>query len=183
MELLVLGLVATIGFASYALWSRAQATGPSEKREERTVANLQVGDIVQYLGTDFIVEGSLTLAEEDAKGPGPRLYRIADGGRERDLYSAPGGELLFLDETTLVDTTISDALEHQGQHFRTREQVRSTALRSGQVGTRRMGGRVMVRLYAAGTSSRLLLLEWPDHLDAFSGERVSPNLVDVLPGK
>ena len=64
-----------------------------------------------------------------------------------------------------------------------REQVRATALRSGQVGTRRLGGRVLVRLYAAGIAARLLVLEWSDHLDAFVGERVSPNLIDVLPGK
>ena len=85
MELLVLGLVATIGFASYALWSRTQAAAPEGegdlKRGERTPSNMQVGDIVQHLGTDFLVEGSLTLAEEDAAaGPGPRLYRMVDGG-------------------------------------------------------------------------------------------------------
>ena len=56
-------------------------------------------------------------------------------------------------------------------------------LRSGQVGSRHLGGCVMVRLYAAGAAARLLVLEWSDHLDAFLGERVSPNLIDVLPGK
>jgi hypothetical protein len=183
MELLVLGLVATIGFASYALWSRSQGGPPDPKRDERSPSNMQIGDIVQHLGSDFVIEGSLTLAEEDAAGgPGPRLYRLVDGGRERFLYVA-GGELLLMDETALADATISDALEHDRQHFRVREQVRATALRSGQVGTRRLGGRVMVRLYAAGAAARLLVLEWSDHLDAFLGERVSPNLIDVLPGK
>src|SRR5262249_11885087 len=163
MELLVLGLVATIGFASYALWSRAQSTPLDEAARERTPANLQVGDVVQHLGADFIVEGSLTLAEEDG-GAAPRLYRPRDGGRERYLYVAPGGELLLLDETTLADSTPSDALEHDRQHFRVREQVRATALRSGQVGSRRVGGRLVVRLYAAGAAARLLVLEWPDHV-------------------
>src|SRR5437660_9358829 len=102
MELLVLGLVATIGFASYALWSRSQPGPADPRRDDRTPANMQIGDIVQHLGTDFLVEGSLTLAEEDTAGggAGPRLYRIADGGRERYLYVAPG-ELLLLDETAL----------------------------------------------------------------------------------
>jgi hypothetical protein len=185
MELLVLGLVATIGFASYALWSRSQTGAPddAERLEERTPSTVEVGDIVQHLGTDFLVEGSLTLAEEEAgSGPGSRLHRLVDGGRERFLYVA-GGELLLLDETTLADATISDALEHDRQHFRVRERVRATALRSGQVGNRRPGGRVVVRLYAADAAARLLVLEWSDHLDAFQGERVSPNLIDVLPGK
>ncbi len=183
MELLVLGLVATIGFASYALWSRAQAAGSDGKSDERTTANLQVGDIVQHLGSDFVVEGSLTLAEEDAAGPGPRLYRLVDGKRERYLYAASGGELLLLEETTLADGTLSDSLEHDHQHFRVREQVRATALRHGQVGTRRLGGRVAVRLYAASAALRLLVLEWPDHLDAFQGGRISPDLIEVLPGQ
>jgi hypothetical protein len=181
MELLVLGLVATIGFASYALWSRAQP-GPEDKRADRTSSNMQVGDIVQHLGADYLVEGSLVLAEEEG-GPGPRLYRLVDGGRERYLYAAPGGDPLLLDETVLADSTLSDALEHERQHFRVREKVRATALRSGQVGTRRLGGKVVVRLYAAEAALRLLVLEWPDHLDAFQGERVSPNLLEVLPGR
>jgi len=184
MELLVLGLVATIGFASYALWSRTQSAPDGDpKRPERSPSNLQIGDIVQYLGTDFLVEGSLTLAEEDAPGPAPRLYRLADGGRDRYLYAAPGGELLLVDETALADSSVSDALEHDRQHFRVREQARAMALRSGLLGPRRLGGRVTVRLYAAGAAARLLVLEWPDHLDAFQGERVSPNLIEVLPGK
>jgi hypothetical protein len=182
MELLVLGLVATIGFASYALWSRAQ-TAPTDKLlpGERTPANVQVGDVVQHLGSDYLVEGSLTLAEEDAGGTAPRLHRLVDGARERYLYVA--AEMLLLDETTVTDATLGDALEHERQHFLVREKVRATALRSGQVGTRRLGGKVVVRLYAAGAVARLLVLEWPDHLDAFQGERVSANLIEVLPGK
>jgi Domain of unknown function (DUF4178) len=184
MELLVLGLVATIGFASYALWSRAQAAPEDRSLEERNTSDLRVGDVVQHLGTDFVVEGSLTLAEEDAAaGAGPRLYRLADGSRERYLYAAPAGELLLLDETALLDPTLSDALEHERQHFRVRELVRATALRHGSVGARRVGGRVVVRLYAAGAAARLLVLEWADHLDAFLGERISPTLIEVLPGK
>jgi hypothetical protein len=178
MELLVLGLVATIGFASYALWSRAAATPPDEPPGERTPEDLQVGNVVQHLGTDFIVEGSLTLAEEDG-GTGRRLFRLADGARDRYLYVG-GGELLLLDETTLADSTPSDSLEHDRQHFRVRERVRATGLRSGAVGARRPGGRVVVRLYATGAAARLLVLEWPDHVDAFLGERVSPNLIEIL---
>src|SRR5262249_7364950 len=59
MELLVLGLVATIGFASYALWSRAQTSGGPEGGAgagERSLVNLQVGDVVQHLGSDYLVE-------------------------------------------------------------------------------------------------------------------------------
>src|SRR4051812_46655919 len=90
MELLVLGLVASIGFASYAWWSKARAaelsgtTPPELEAADRTVGTLQVGDIVQHLGTDWLVEGVLTLSED---GHGTRLYRLADGADERFLFA------------------------------------------------------------------------------------------------
>ena len=59
MELLVLGLVAGIGFASYALWHKARkdegdALTAERKRlmppAERSPTTIQVGDVVQHLG-------------------------------------------------------------------------------------------------------------------------------------
>jgi hypothetical protein len=187
MELLVLGLVATIGFASYALWSRARASdeGPRQlprATEERTAANLQVGDVLQHLGIDWMVEGVLTFSEEDT-GPGARLCRLSDGGRERYLFVV-GGELHLVDEATLsVDGPPSDSLEHDGRHYRVRRVVRALALRVGTVGERRAGGRVTLRVYAGAGTDRLILVEWSDHLDGFVGERVADHLFEVLPGK
>jgi hypothetical protein len=184
MELLVLGLVATIGFASYALWARTQA-GDEGPAAERTLLTLQVGDVVQHLGTDYVVEGVLSFAGEDG-GPQPRLYRMVDGARERYLYvtGGDGVDPLLLDETALAaGASPADALEHAQQHFRVREVAQATALRHGTVGPRRLGGRVTLRSYSAGAAARLVLLEWADHLDAFAGERVAHHLLDVLPGK
>jgi hypothetical protein len=181
MELLVLGLVATIGLASYALWQKGRTDEPQAPGEERTPSNLQVGDIVQHLGTDYIVEGGLTFAEETA-GPAPRLYRLVDGSRARYLYAAAGDPLL-LDETNVeLASPPSDSVEHDRQHFRIREVLHAMALRTGVVGQRRADGRVTVRSYAAGVM-HLVLLEWADHLDAFVGERVAAHLIDVLPAK
>jgi hypothetical protein len=181
MELLVLGLVATIGLASYALWQKGRTDEPQAPGEERTPANLQVGDVVQHLGTDYVVEGGLVFAEE-AAGPGPRLYRLVDGSHTRYLYAA-GGDPLLLDEASLeLSSPPSDSLEHDRRHFRIREVVHATALRTGVVGQRRADGRVTVRSYAAGVA-HLVLLEWADHLDAFIGERVAAHLIEVLPAK
>src|SRR3954454_7759805 len=93
MELLVLGLVATIGFASYALWSKTRTTElpaggepPSLEAAERTTTTLQVGDVVQHLGADYLIEGVLTLSDD---GSGARLCRLVQGARERFLPAAP----------------------------------------------------------------------------------------------
>jgi hypothetical protein len=184
MELLVLGLVATIGFASYALWQRTRAgEAPTTAPDERTVANLQIGDVVQHLGSDWVVEGVVTLARDSEVGGGARLYRLVDGSRERYLF-ATGGDPLLLDEVhDLAVDGGSDALEYQGQHFLVREVAQATALRLGTVGDGRGAGRVTLRQFAATGPARLLLLTWSDHADAFVGERVAAHLLELLPGK
>jgi hypothetical protein len=186
MELLVLGLVATIGLASYALWQRARAaeTPALPPAEERTPTSMQVGDVVQHLGADFLVEGVLTLAQDSEVGGGARLYRLVDGPRERFLYAAGAAEPLLLEEAH--DPTLdaaSDSVEHAGRHFRVREVAQATALRVGSVGESRGSGRVTVRQYAADGPTRLLVLAWSDHADLFVGERVPAHLFEILPGR
>src|SRR3954470_12673014 len=99
MELLVLGLVAGIGFASYALWHKArkdegEALGAEKKRlmapktADRSPTTLQVGDVVQHLGSDMLVAGVATFSED---GRGARLYRLFDDRGERFLFAKAGG--------------------------------------------------------------------------------------------
>jgi hypothetical protein len=187
MELLVLGLVATIGFASYALWSRSraqelEADGPPQlDAAERTAATLQVGDVVQHLGADYLIEGVLALSED---GNGARLYRLVDGGRERFLLSAPGDtdpSLLQAVPGLRLEGTPS-LVEHAGQSYQLRNRATGAALRSGSVGERRVGHRVTLAEYAAG-AGRLLFLQWTDETDAFVGERVPLHLLEFLPGR
>jgi hypothetical protein len=189
MELLVLGLVATIGFASYTLWQKARAaaeppTGGGAGDDAAPLA-LRVGDVVQHLGTDYLVEGVLTFARDSEVGGAARLYRLVDGTRERYLYLAGSADPVLLEETREVrlEDPASDSLEHAAQHFRCKEAVQAAALRIGAVGESRGSGRVMVRHYAAPGVARLLVLTWSDHSDTFLGERVAPHLIDVLPGK
>src|SRR4051794_16519780 len=122
MELIVLGLVAGIGVASYALWSRARAAEappppPELDGGERTMATLRVGDIVQHLGTDYVVEGCLQVASE---GRGVRLYRLVDGAAERYLFSTVGDPdpVLLAAAPEVSIEGIPEALEHGGQAYR-----------------------------------------------------------------
>jgi hypothetical protein len=188
MELLVLGLVATIGFASYALWSRTRAgdlppggSPPELESAERTPSTLQVGDVVQHLGADYVIEGMLALSDDVH---GARLYRLVDGARERYLLSAPGEpdpSLLEVAPGLKLEGTPS-LVEHGGQSFQLRTRATGAALRSGTVGDRRTGHRVTLAEYAAG-AARLLVLQWTDDTDAFVGERVPLHLLDFLPGR
>jgi hypothetical protein len=196
MELLVLGLVASIGFASYALWSKARSAelpGPPPELEspERTVGTLQVGDVVQHLGIDWLIEGVLTLSEG-----GTRLYRLADGATERFLFAAHGDPepALLSAAPDLADVVggAPERFEHAGHFYQLKVRETAAVLREGSLrrdappgarhATSNEGNRVGLAAYAAG-ALRLIVLHWADHSDAFVGERVPAHLLEFLPGK
>ena len=92
---ILLGLMASIGLASYALWSKSRPgelpEGPrgaplALEAAERTCATLEPGDIVQRLGTDWLVRARSDLPSAG----GQRLYRLSDGNAERFLHVASG---------------------------------------------------------------------------------------------
>jgi hypothetical protein len=191
MELLVLGLVAGIGFASYALWHKARkdegdALAAERKRlmapADRSPTTIQVGDIVQHLGSDFLVEGVVTFSED---GRGARLYRLFDDGGERFLYAKAGGSdpLLLAPTTVTVDGDPPESLQHAGGAYRQTARAQASAIRVGQLGTRKHGDRVRVFEYAGPGPARLLVVDWGDKLEAFAGERILASSLDILPAR
>ncbi len=194
MELLVLGLVAGIGFASYALWHKArraegEALAAERKRlvapTERSPTTIQVGDVVQHLGTDFLVEGVVTFSED---GRGARLYRLFDDGGERFLYAKAGGSdpLLLAPAALGPDQSTGDppeTLQHAGGSYRQTARAQASAIRVGQLGTRKHGDRVRVFEYAGPGPARLLVVDWGDKLELFAGERVLAAALEILPSR
>jgi hypothetical protein len=191
MELLVLGLVAGIGFASYALWHKARKdegeTLAAERKRlmapvERSPTTIQVGDVGQHLGSDFLVEGIVTFSED---GRGARLYRLFDDGGERFLYAKAGGSdpLLLAPTTVTVDGDPPESLQHAGGAYRQTARAQASAIRVGQLGTRKHGDRVRVFEYAGPGPARLLVVDWGDKLEAFAGERILASSLDILPAR
>jgi hypothetical protein len=193
MELLVLGLVAGIGFASYALWQKArkdegEAQTAERKRlaapAERSPTTIQVGDVVQHLGSDFLVEGVVTLSED---GRGARLYRMFDDGGERFLYAKSGNvDPLLLAPTQVAPdfaATPPESLTHEGAPYRQTARVQASAIRVGQFGTRKHADRVRLYEYAGPGPSRLLLIDWGERVEAFAGERIFSHALEILPAR
>ena len=192
MELLVLGLVAGIGFASFALWQRArkdegEALASERKRlqapAERSPTTIQVGDVVQHLGTDFVVEGVITLSED---GRGARLYRMFDGGGERFLYAktnAPDPLLLASAHVALDGDAPPESVTHAGARYRQTARAQASAIRVGQLGARKHADKVRVYEYAGPGPARLLIVDWGDRVEAFAGERVLAHALDILPAR
>ncbi len=189
MEVLILGLVAGIGFASYALLRRGRPRRKPPSRslpartEERTPATIQVGDVVDHLGTDYLVEGVLTLSEE---GRGARLYRMVDGASEMFLYApAGGGDPLLLKaapETELVGQP-PKLLEHDGESYRLRTTAKASAIGIGALGRLLIKDRVNALEYTGVGGARILVLKWNGRADLFAGEPVSSGLLEIFPGK
>jgi len=199
MELIVLGLVAGIGFASYALWHKARkdegdALAAERKRlmppAERSPTTIQVGDVVQHLGSDFLVEGVVTFSED---GRGARLYRLFEDGGERFLYAKAGAGDPMLLTPTATDAVAASAagaagdppesLQHAGFAYRQTARAQASAIRVGQLGARKHGDRVRVFEYAGPGPSRLLLVDWGDKIEAFAGERILASALEILPAR
>ncbi len=182
MELLFVGFLATMGLASWALFRR-NARPPALPSGERSLHTLQVGDVVQHLGRDYLVEGTLAFGGAQSE-EGAHLYRLTDGAKIVYLWEAGEGDpgLLQRRPNERFDPP-TDALELDGALYHRKMTRELTALRSGDVGLRRVGGRVTVRLYAGGDGLLLLLLGWSDTTDAFFGKRVAAHLFDLLPGR
>lgn len=192
MELIVLGLVATIGVASYALWSKARAEAPpsgplapkSNDAAERTPSTLQVGDVVSHLGTDWVVEGVLALSEDGrAEKPRGRLMRLADGGAERFLWSSSSeSDPAFVAPAPLAVEGVPAVVQHAGQTFRLTARATVGALRSGAVGPGHAAEHVGLAEYAAGPS-RLVVLDWGADSETYVGERVNQQQLELLPAR
>jgi hypothetical protein len=195
MELLLLGMVAGIGFASLALWQKARREedeAASERRKrltapvERTPTTIQVGDVVQHLGSDYVVEGVITLSED---GRGARLYRMFEDSGERFLYAKTGNaEPLLLKpapDLSLADAggTPPELLMHERASFRQTARVQASVIRVGQLGARKATDRVHLYEYAGPGPSRLLLLDWGERVEAFSGERIAAHSLEILPAR
>jgi hypothetical protein len=191
MELLVLGLMAGIGFSAYALWQRArkdegEALAAERKRlqapAERSPTTIQVGDVVQHLGTDYVVEGAVTLSED---GRGAKLYRMFDGTGEKLLYAKTGGADPWLLAVTALqlDSDAPETVAHGGQRYRQTARAQASAIRVGQLGARKHADRVRVYEYAGPGPARLLVVDWGDRVEAFAGERVLSHALDILPAR
>lgn len=191
MELLVLGLVAGIGFASYALWHKArkdegEALAAERKRltapVERSPTTIQVGDVVQHLGSDMLVEGVVTFSED---GRGARLYRLFDDAGERFLFARAGGAdpLLLAPAVVSVEGEPPETLSHAGASYRQTARAQVSAIRVGQLGARKHGERVRMFEYAGPGPSRMLVVDWGDRVEAFAGERVLASALEILPAR
>jgi hypothetical protein len=193
VELLILAVVAGLSFASWALWRQARgaegARALPDKAPagllgdgERTIHTLRPGDVVAHMGTDYLVEGALALDED---GRVTRLYRLVDGSVERWMGARPNdaSPLLFEAAPDLsIEANGPESITHRGLPFRLTARASALVSGAGQVGEGREGGRVQLYEYTAAGAARIWAIAWAQRVEAFSGERIEPHTVELLPG-
>jgi hypothetical protein len=193
VEFIILSVVAGLFFASYTFWKKGRGheddRAKPRPRElppaDRTIQTLQIGDVASYLDVDYLVEGMLTLDED---GRVTRLYRMTDGSKVRWLAARPDDDgAVLLDEAPelVMDAAGADTLTYQGTPYRLTARGHAHVIRAGTLGSGRSGDRTRIYEYAGPGNERVIGLAWVggDRMDVFRGERLSPGVLDLLPGQ
>jgi hypothetical protein len=187
VELLFLALAASVSMASLMLWRKAQRSRPGEPPRlpapsERTALTVQLGDIVEHLDRDWLVEGALALSETTRAA---RLCRLMDGAEERFLWAGTQaeGDAFLLAQLEHVPEGRAETAVHDGLHLRLERRWRATTLTAGKLGKRIIEAELAVYEYVGAGGRMLLLFEGTQRTLAFAGERLLPHAFEILPGK
>lgn len=163
---------------------RRQLPGPDRQLDAdapRTVMNLQVGDIVSYLGADYMVEGRL---DYDDEGWTWVTYMLVDGAQIRWLSVEEDDQLevSLWDEANLdLSGKPPEFLEYEGQRFKMVEWGTARVSQTGKTG--RKAGLNMEYFEYEGQGDRYLSVEkWGNEIEVSVGEDINPYGLELYPG-
>lgn len=188
MELLFLAIAASVSVASLMLWSQAKRAQDQKTPRalpahvDRTPLTVQIGDVVEHLDRDWLVEGALALSESPR---GARLCRLMDGAEECYLYAGSHTDetawLLRALET--VPEARTEELAHDGERLRLERRWQAAVLSAGKLGRRSYEPELTIYEYAGAAGRLLLVLDGATKHTAFLGDRVLPHALEILPGR
>ncbi|MBT9313617.1 DUF4178 domain-containing protein [Leptothoe kymatousa] len=178
-------IVLIVGIGIFLFMRQQQAvpaqTGAPSK--QRTLFDLQLGDIVQYQGNDWVVEGQL-IYEQD--GFTWQEYLLQDGGTRVWLSVEEDDWLEVALMTPTKALTISTPeppkeLEFQGETYRCTESgtAQMTRIRANQRPTVEQ-----CRFFEyEGPNEKLLSIEnWSGEFEVTVGKAIQPRDITILPG-
>ncbi|HEY9748329.1 MAG TPA: DUF4178 domain-containing protein [Allocoleopsis sp.] len=188
LTLVWLGVIAIVIVGVVLVVRQSQGHLPSQGDRaqlpslDRTIFTLQIGDIVQHMGTDWVVEGKLTY---DSNGYTWLEYLLQDGDRIRWLSVEEDDqvEVNFLEPTQGLDipNTPPTQLTFGGIAYR---QVEAGTARMTRVGTTLNRQAEFCRYfdYAASDDQVLSVEDWAGDLEVTVGTRIRPTALTLLPG-
>jgi hypothetical protein len=151
--------------------------------QERNVFNLQIGDIVQHMTTDWVVEGKLIY---DDDGYIWYEYLLQDGERLNWLSVDEDDtvEIALVEPTNQLDISSlppPNPITYEGEPYR---QVEAGTAKMTRVGAtlRRTAERCQYYDYE-GLGNKVLSIEvWGSDTEVTVGEKVNPRSLTLLPG-
>lgn len=148
----------------------------------RGLFTLQLGDIVQYDGADWVVEGRLTFEED---GDTWLDYMLQDQDTIRWLSVEEGDRVEVYWMQAVTDLEVSDYppqhLTYQDNRYRCQE---SGTARMTQAGTRLKKPTEICHYYDyIGPNDEVLSVEnWGGDVEITIGHRIRPSALTLLPG-
>ncbi|MFW6360016.1 MAG: DUF4178 domain-containing protein [Chroococcales cyanobacterium] len=149
---------------------------------ERNVFTLQIGDIVQYLGTDWVVEGKLTY---DDDGYTWLEYLLQDGDRIAWLSVDEDDrvEVALLEPSNQLDisTTPPKEITFVGETYSLVGSGNASMTRTGTT-LNRTAERCQYYDYQGNDNKVLSIEVWKGEYEVTVGNRINPRMLSLLPG-
>jgi len=187
LQWLWIGIVA-IAIVGAIIVIRQRSALPGRKEPKalpelrRTVFNLQLGDIVQYQGSDWVVEGQLTFNDS---GYTWMEYMLQDGDMIRWLSVEEDDrvEVCWMETASNLDISGKppDRITHNGITYELDE---TGVAQMQRVGTTLNKQAQTCRYfdYVAANDQMLSVEDWNGDLEISVGRRIRPNSLTLLPG-
>lgn len=190
LSLLWIGIIAIVAISIIWLIRRQQSkplvrSGDSRQLPpvERTVFTLEIGDIVQYLDTAWVVEGRLTY---DDHGYTWFEYLLQDGEEIRWLSVEEDDrvEVALLETTNALDIgqTPPQQLTFAGESYRCIESGTAQMTRTGSA-LRRRAEQCHYFDYKGPGDQVLSIEDWGGEIEVTFGKRIHPSMLLLLPGE
>lgn len=183
---IILGIVVVIGLGIVLVTRQASLSAANEQNQlpslERNVFNLQIGDIVQYLEGDWVVEGKLTYEEE---GFTWFEYMVQDGDRICWLSVEEDDRVVvcWLEQTNALDISFPppQKLNLSGVAYTCTDSGIANMTRQGIL-VRRDGEQCQYYDYEAPGGKILSIENWQGDIEVTMGEKIRPSVLSLLPG-
>jgi hypothetical protein len=144
--------------------------------------SLKVGDVVSYVGQDFVVQGKLVFREGSFEWT---EYKLADASDVRWLEVELDDELWVglykeVDDLRIQGSEPPEEIEYRGDVYELEEKGYATMRREGDVG-RRVLPECRYYDYEGSGDNILSIEQWGENFEVSVGVAVSPHALEIYP--
>ncbi|MGF1676606.1 MAG: DUF4178 domain-containing protein [Rivularia sp. (in: cyanobacteria)] len=186
--LIWLGIIAIVAGGAYLLVLQQRGALSGSKPKElpslkRNIFNLQIGDIVQHMGIDWVVEGKLTYTVDEYTW---FEYMLQDDNQIRWLSVDEDDtvEVALLESTNQLDVSQippPQQLNFASDNYKCVDSGVATMTRVGTV-QRRTAQTCKYFDYQASGDKVLSIEIWHGETEVTIGHRINPRSLTILPG-